>query len=875
MLMVYILGNTGFSQTDSPPPPPPLTAQRASGSIRIDGILSESVWQTPPYTAFTQREPQENNKPTQETAVWVAYDEAALYIAARMYDTSPESLVVRLRRRDASWDSDMFAVFIDPYHDRRSGFYFALDAAGTYFDGTLFNDDWDEDSWDGVWEGNVRIDDTGWTAEMRIPFSQLRFHAAPQYVWGINVRRDVARRNERNYITFTPRGGSGFVSRFVDLVGMENITPARQVEILPYITARAQYSQTSPGNPFQNGSRYTPRFGADMKFGLGSNLTLDATVNPDFGQVEVDPAVVNLSDVETFFQEKRPFFIEGANIFNQFGVGGANNNWNFNWGGITYFYSRRIGRAPQGDVPSADYADVPSGTDILGAVKLTGKASENISIGTIHAITRREYARLQTGNERSEAEIEPLTYYGIARGLQEFGRGQHALGFMATYTNRMFQDDHLREQMNKSGLAVGVDGWTFLDDEKTWVVHGFTSVTQVTGSRERMVGLQRSSRRYFQRPDASHVGVDSNATSLTGYAARIRLNKQKGNFFLNSAIGFIDPNYEQNDLGFQSRSDIINGHIVASYRWTQPGSWYRYINLGAAIFESLDFEKNVTWKGVFHFGYIEFPNYYSLDWNFAYNPLTVNTRRTRGGPRTLNPPGYQIEVAPRTDYTKDIVVTPGFSTYQSDASRSSSVYLDVQWRPATNISITVSPSIERSYESAQYVTTVEDPLALHTFGRRYVFAELNQYTLSSSVRLNWTFTPKLSLQLYLQPLISAGDYGDFKELSRPQSYEFTVYGGNGSTILRNRGEYEIDPDAAGPAPSFTIANPNFNFRSLRGNAVLRWEYLPGSTMYFVWTQTRSDTEDIGELQFNRSLRKLVDAHPDNIFLIKIAYWWSN
>jgi hypothetical protein len=779
-----------------------------------------------------------------------------------------------LSRRDARWDSDIFAFFVDPYYDRRSGFYFALDAAGTLYDGVLYNDEWDDDSWDGVWEGKVNIDKRGWTAEMRIPFSQLRFHETDKYVWGINFRRDIARRNERDYVVFTPKNGSGFVSRFVDLVGIREISPVRQIEVLPYVTTQAAYTEHDDGDPFNDGSEYTPRIGADFKIGIGTNLILDATVNPDFGQVEVDPAVVNLSDVETFFREKRPFFIEGSKIIS-FGQGGSRSNWSFNWPNPNFFYSRRIGRSPQGEVPDADFSDVPAGTDILGAAKLSGKIGDNWNLGAIQAITSREYADLQTDGQRSRAEVEPWSYYGIARLQKEFNEGRQALGFISTLTARRFDDARLRDELNSSAFTFGLDGWTFLDAEKMWVVTGWTGMSHVRGNNERMTSLQENSRHYFQRPDASHVSVDSSVTSLTGYAGRLMVNKQKGNIFLNSALAFSNPKFEVNDLGFQSRTDLINGHVGAGYKWTEPTDFYRYIEVGGAVFRSYDFDENIIWEGVFLFGSFEFLNYYSIYWNTAYNPQTVNNRRTRGGPLTLNPPGYQLSLHTSSDHRKDLVLEAGAFTYQSDWSRGWEVSTEVRWRPSSNISVSVEPELERNKENSQWVDSFDDPTATATFGKRYVFAELNQTTISASIRLNWTFTPHLSLQLYAQPLISSGDYHNFKELARPKTYDFNVYDGAASTISLQDEEYEVDPDGPGPADSFTFDDPDFNLISLRGNAVLRWEYQPGSTIYFVWTQSRFDEEVFGDFQFNRSMRRLWSTTPDNIFMIKLTYWWSS
>ncbi len=840
--------------------------------IVLDGVLSESVWANDDgISTFTQRDPEEGAPATQKTVVHVAYDDAALYIGAQCFDTAPDSMVVRLSRRDANWDSDMFFCFIDPYYDKLSGFYFGLDAAGTLYDGTLYNDEWNDQLWDGVWEGKVHRDNQGWSAEMRIPFSQLRFQQKDHYVWGINFRRNIARRNENDFIVFTPKNGSGFCSRFPDLVGIENINASRQAEILPYVTTRAEYSSHTPNDPFNSGSKYTPRLGADFKLGIGNNLTLDGTVFPDFGQVEVDPAVVNLSDVESFFQEKRPFFMEGSNIFS-FGSGGTNNNWSFNWPGVTFLYTRRIGRTPQGSIPGADFADVPAATDILGAAKLTGK-QDDWNIGAIQAVTNREYADLQTSGVRSQAEIEPLTYYGVARVQKEFDKGRDALGIFSSLAVREFQDDRLRDEMNKDGFVSGLDGWITIDQDKTWVLAGWASMSRVSGNQARMLSLQQNSRHYFQRPDADHLSVDSNATSMTGYSARVKLNKQKGNFYVNAALGVINPGFESNDLGFMSRTDVINGHLVMSYRWTEPGSFYRFIELGGSVFRSYDFGGDKISDGVFQFGYIQFPNFYSINWNTAYNPQTLSTRRTRGGPLMITPPGVQFDFSPSSDQNKAFNFNFEWFTYQAEYSRDWYIFTGANWRPSTNISFSFSPMYEHDFENSQYVGTFGDPASVATFGNRYVFGEMNQNTISAGIRLNWTFTPQVSLQLYVQPLISAAEFRNFKELARPKTYEFNRYGENGTTIGLNdtTNNYSVVPRAG---DTLSFGNPDFNLVSLRGSAVLRWEYLPGSTVYFVWTQSRSGLDPDGEFQFDRSIGHLLDPIPDNIFMIKLSYWWN-
>ena len=861
------------AETEAPAIPKSIEAIRTTDNITIDGVLSESAWQHPGMTTFLQSDPDQGKPPTEKTELWLAYDDQALYVAARMYDDAPDSIVSRLVRRDAFVNSDDIAIYLDPYHDKRSGFFFSINVAGTLSDGVLYNDDWNDNTWDGVWEGKVAIDDKGWTAEMRIPYSQLRFQENTTQVWGVNFIREIARKNERDYIVYTPRNESGFVSRFIDLVGIERIDPPRRFEVLPYLSTKAEYTHHASGDPFNNGSRYSPSVGADMKFGIGSNLTVDATVNPDFGQVEVDPAVVNLSDVETYFQEKRPFFVEGSTIFD-FGYGGSNNNWGFNWGNPNFFYSRRIGRTPQGSVPTADFADVPNGTHILGAAKLSGKVGDGWSIGSINAITKREFANLDTSGHRFDAEVEPLTYYGVFRGQKEINNGRQGLGFISTIAARKFSDDRLEDELSGNSFALALDGWTFLDSSKTWVINGWTGMTYVRGKETYMIDLQRGSRHYFQRPDASHVGVDSTASHIQGYGGRIALNKQKGSFYVNSAIGFIDPGFDVNDVGFAFRTDIINGHLVLGYRWREPNTVTRMVNLNVATFRSYDFGKNLIWTGYWTNGYVQFLNYYSVYWWVALNPESFSNRRTRGGPLTLNPRGFEVGGDINSDDRKIWVfgLSTDINNYAQGIDHSRYLSVSIQYKPATNVSISISPSFNWYKTSAQWVTNVDDPTAVATFGSRYLFATLDQREVSAGIRLDWTFTPKLSLQMYVQPLISVGEYTGLKELARPKSLDFNAYGAGNSTIALQGSYYLIDPDGNGPAAPFTVSDPNFNFKSLRGSAVLRWEYMPGSTIYFVWTQQRVDDSDPGTFRFGRDISHLFQSQPDNVFMVKLTYW---
>ena len=857
-----------------------IVAVRTNDNIVIDGRLTEQVWQRPGYKELEQQDPDQGMKPSQDSEFWVAYDDEAIYFAAKYYDTSPDSIMARLVRRDYIWGdpSDGCVLYLDSYHDNRSGYFFYVSAAGTLADGLIENDvkQPNDLSWDGVWEGVPYIDDEGWSIEMKIPYSQLRFNEGKEQVWGIDVERFISRRFETDMLAYTPRNESGFASRFPDLVGIEGITPPARVELLPYVTGKAAYISNLPGDPFNSGKEYSPGLGLDIRAGLGNSLTLNGTINPDFGQVEVDPAIVNLTDVEHTFEEKRPFFTEGTSIYT-FGRGGTNNNVSFNWTNPNIFYSRRIGRAPQGELPSYDYADIPNGTHILGAAKISGQIYDGWKIGTIHALTQREYANIQAGDIRSSIEIEPLTYYGIFRVQRDFNGGDQGIGILSTFTNRFFNNAGLSNSINKNALVVASDGWTFLDDDNTYVLTGWAALSNVTGDKERMIELQRSSLHYFQRPDANHISVDSSATSLTGYSGRIMLNKNRGRWTFNTAVGFISPKFEVNDLGFESYSDVINAHFYTSYRWNEPTDFYLNAGVQAATYVSFDFGGNRTSQGYWFGSYINLQDYYGASMTFTYNPSTLNARKTRGGPLTVNPESKSTSFDLNTDNRLWWVGHAGGTFKFGEDQNSRSVYTTLEFKVLPTLTVSIGPELSKDTFESQWVSNFTDETATETYGVRYVFAHLDQTTFSADIRADWIISPKLSFQIYVQPFIASGNYSDFKFLERSRSYDFVKYGEGVTTIekiISSDGEisYELDPDGNGPAESQSLDNPDFNYISLRGNAVLRWEYMPGSTLYLVWAQSREDVDPNGDFRFGKSLNNLFGVRPDNIFMLKLTYW---
>jgi hypothetical protein len=851
-------------------------AVRADGPISIDALLDEPVWKGPASNGFTQSDPKDGAPSTEKTDVWVAYDDKALYIAAYCYDSDPKAIISRLGRRDAEVDSDWFMFAVDPYYDRRTGFLFGVNPAGSIMDEVLSNDVEDDESWDGVWEGKAHVNGQGWTVEMRIPFNQIRFPKKDEYVWGVNFQRIIKRKNEKASFSWVPKSETAYVSRFARLEGISGINPGTHLEILPYAVGQAQLRPSEQGNPFETGHKALGNMGFDLKVGLKSNLTLDSTVNPDFGQVEVDPAVVNLSAYETYYEEKRPFFIEGASIFDGFGRGGVYINADINWPMPTFFYSRRIGRAPQGYITQGgDFSIIPDRTTILGAAKITGKMG-GWNVGFINALTSREFAQIDASGLRLQEEMEPFTYYGVLRAQKDINEGQHGIGFMATGVTRNIRTEALSILLNKNAFSLAIDGWSFLDKSRNYVIGGWFGGTRVEGTAEDILGLQNSSMHYYQRPDADHVEVNPYATSLSGWGGRLSFAKQGGNTVCLLSLGALSPGFDPNDVGFQySASDIINFQFLPGYSWTKPGRVFQQVILAGGVFRNYDFGGNKIWDGALILSEGQFRNFWRFSAMAAVNPETISNRLTRGGPLALLPWGYQLELKVETDSRKPVVFeVDGMIYRRPDDGTEWQAELSLNWKPSSNFSLSIGPEYMGETTGVQWITKVDDPMMMPTYGARYVFGHLDQRIVAAELRLNWTFTPRLTLQAYLQPFLGVGTYSRFKELAQPKTFDYNVYGEGESTIAYADGLYSVDPDGGGPAAAFSFGNPDFNVKSLRGTIVLRWEYLPGSLLYFVWTQNRADYAHPGDFRLRRDLGDLLMAPGDNIFLIKVSYRWS-
>jgi len=857
-----------------------MRATRASAAINIDGKLDEAAWSSAvPSGDFTQSYPKIGAPPTDPSEVRVLYDDDALYIGVRMFDSRPDSIAAQLARRDASGIySDWLHVVIDSYRDRRNGFRFSVNPRGVQKD-VLHSDDRNEDlNWDAVWQVGTTVDSLGWVAEYRIPFSQLRFGNAGKGIdrlWGIQVQRDIARRNERDSWSPWKQTDPGFVSFSGDLAGIVDIPTPRRLEIMPYVSTKLTRVPGDAANPFYKSTDTKPSAGADFKYGLPSGLTLTATVNPDFGQVEVDPAVVNLSAYESFFPEKRPFFVEGASIFN---IGSTRGGPGY--GSQQIFYSRRIGRSPQ-RFPSGQFVDMPEATTIYGAGKLTGKAGP-WTVGILNALTAEEKASVvDASNVESTTPVEPLTNYFVGRIQRNFSGGNTILSLGGTAVNRDLSDSVFKGLL-RSNAEVGSADFEHRWKNRTWTLTGALSKSRIAGSIPVMLSAQTSSARYYQRPDADYLSVDSSANSLGGYSAKLGLNKS-GTWSTSATAKAISPGFEVNDLGFMGRVDYRNLGWGGSYNNFEAGKLLRSRTMFVGTNHAWNYGGDKIWTSYFSDFSLGFTNQWSVYAGGEYDPSAIDDRLTRGGPLGRQPTQWggwtEIDSDPRKTVSY-IFYTDYFGDTKEGYSNTTQLGFIV--RPSSSIRVSVTPSLNRYHNTIQFVTRSSDPLATTTFGRRYVFSDLYQTTLSATTRVEWTFSPLLSLQLYAQPFASAGEYKGFKELATPGTEEYAVYGrDNGSTItpVAEAGtgkteSYTVDPDGPGAAPTFTVDNPDFRTHSLRGNAVVRWEYRPGSALFFVWQQERSDFLPLeGDFRTRREIRQIF-GRPGNVFLVKATYWFA-
>lgn len=841
----------------------------------IDGVLSDDVWRLAPVvTAFTQRDPDEGVPASERTEVRIVYDDHAIYVGARLFDSV--GVTTRLGRRDMDLSSsDWFRVSFDSYMDRRTAYRFDVNPSGVRRDAVLkagagggsFTGPEGDLAWDAVWDARATMTADGWSVEMRIPFSQLRFVPGGS-TWGLQLERIIDRRQELSLFAFTRKSEPGGVATFGVLTGLTGLSPGRRFEIMPYVLSGLELGKAR-NSLFGDSRDWHTRGGVDARYAITSNLTLTSTVNPDFGQVEVDPAVINLTAFETRFEERRPFFVEGAGSFSfASGLGGPSAL------AQDMFYSRRIGRSPQ--LRFDGESEVPETASILGAAKITGKTANGWSVGVLNAVTGQENGQFIGADGRvAEALAEPRTNYTVARLNREMRAGRTTFGPMFTAVTRDMGDPRAVSALHSRAYTGGVDFYHEWAD-RSWNVGAFVVGSHVTGSPDAILRTQRSSTRYFQRPDAKTFSLDPNRTSLDGFAASAQFRKVAAKHWTGDWwVATTSPGFEMNDVGFQQRADRHAAGGGIRYQELQPGRVLRNWNLFSGNDVAVNWDGDVVDARNFIRGTAQLLNYWTVSSMLRNEPRRRDDRFTRGGPVAESPHALYADVRVTSDPRQPIGGSVQVSRWNSEqAGRVDEVQVSLTVRTAPRWNLAAGPRYVKARRNAQYVTSVTDPLATETFGTRYIFAPLDQEEFGIVTRLNYTFTRDLTLELYAQPLVSHAEYGAPKEFLRPGGYDFAVYGEQLGTVTRDGNRYAVDINGPKGTSRFTVPDRSFTSRSLRGNAVVRWEYRPGSTIFFVWQQERLNDELLPGVGLGGAMRTLFDAHANNVFALKWSYWFN-
>jgi hypothetical protein len=805
--------------------------------IRLDGDLSDAIWgEAGVITDFVQRAPTEGAPPTHRTEARVVYDDVAIYVGVRAFDSEPDRILAFLTRRDGDSASDWIRVLIDSYHDRRTAFEFMVNPAGVKRDMYYFNDNNNDGSWDAVWDVAVQRNRDGWSAEFRIPYSQLRFGSTADTTLGFAISREVGRLRETSTWPLLPRGASGYVSSFGELSGVVRPAGGKRLEVAPYILGQVRTSPKQPGNPLLETPDPGGALGLDLKYQVTKSLSFTGTVNPDFGQVEADPAEVNLSAFETFFNERRPFFVEGSGTYQ------------FECDDCSIFYSRRIGRAPRG-VPDATggHEVHPGQSTILGAGKLTGRVGQ-FSVGTLAAVTQEEHARLVIGEARSRQPVEPQTLYTVSRVRREFA-DQSSVGLILTSANRGHTD--VLGFLPDSAVTTGIDYDWRLGQRLS--LSGAWTGSRVAGSSIAIAGLQKNNVHSFQRPDADYVEFDPAARSMSGHAGTVSFAKIAGDKLRgNVMMSYKTPGFDVNELGFMRRADEIKQRAWVQRRWMTSSTRVREKIINFNQWSTHNFGGDRLELGGNFNTHWQFMNRWSTGGGLSINTTTFDDRLTRGGPGGNRNPNANGWFYFNTDTSRPVSFHWDSNFYVDQpggggAGRSGDFFVSprLQFRPTSAMSTEIGIGQSRSTNDAQWVTNLTGAAGTH-----YVLGRLKQTTTNLTLRLSYTLTPDLSLQLYGQPFASAGRYEHYKELVDGRAANY----------------------ADRYAPFAYAGNADFTVLSFRTTNVLRWEYKPGSALFVVWQQGREGFRPDSAFRFGRDYGDIFATPSSNTVLVKLSYW---
>ncbi|MCU7552090.1 carbohydrate binding family 9 domain-containing protein [Chitinophagaceae bacterium LB-8] len=825
----------------------------------IDGKLSDACWKTGEWSGdYTQWLPNEGARPSQPTQLKILYDDKNIYVAIRAFDSIPQKIIRKAGRRD-EFLGDMAGICFDSYHDHRTGFEFDVSAAGQKTDLLITNPMNADLNWNAVWYAKTAFEDSAWTAEFEIPLSQLRYSKDSVQVWGLHAWRWIDRFQQESDWELQSSTGPGMLYLFGELHGINGLPKSRRIEIMPYMLGKLKTFKGDPNNPFENkGRRWSGNIGLDAKIGLTSNLTVDLTTNPDFGQVEADPSVMNLTAFETFYDEKRPFFLEGKNIFN------------FDFDNSNLFYSRRIGHTPSfyPSINEHEFMNYPDNTTILGSAKLSGKTAKGLSLGILESLTSTEYAKVDSMGKRKSISVEPLTNYSIARVQQDFKQGNTVLGGIITSTNRFINAPQLKF-MNRNAYTGGIDllhQW----HDKEYYLDAKLVASNIVGSHEAMTNLQQSSARYYQRPDIHYAQFDTAISRLSGYGGDIRIGKgSKGLWRYSTELIWRSPGLDFNDIGFMQMADIIKQRNSVYYFINKPVSIFRTFNISLSETNNWDFGLRYLSSNTNLSAYFELVNKWAINTSVSYTSQSLDTRILRGGSAMLIPSVWYQSLYVRTDPSKKLSceLNAELSTSGCGSAQYYSFQPGIKYTPINTLKLSTSFNYSGNRNDLQFITT-----ANNSSEQRYILGKINQQTLGTTFRVDYNITPELSIQYYGSPFATIGNYSEFKRITNSKANNYPDRF-SGLIPKLNGNTYEVSENNNGIV-NYNFWNPDFDFSQFRSNLVFRWEYRPGSQFYLVWSQERTDFVQPGTKGLLDGMSVIRNISPKNIFLIKFNRWFS-
>ena len=837
---------------------------RISGDYRpfIDGRLDDLVWREQgEWTQdFVQVSPNERTATNSPTKAKLLYDDKYIYVAVIARDAYPDRINRFIGDRDDNSIGDLVSIAFDTYHNFWAASEFNINAGGNKTDLIVTDRLEVNRNWNAVWEGrtHVSIEDSMWTAEMRIPFSQLRYNRETgDDVWGLHIRRIIRRNNEVQNWSMIPPRNNGHVFSFGEMHGLVDLPRTRNIEFLPYSMGKLQIRPPQEG-PYGDRTQWSGNIGLDAKVGL-SDFTLDLTIYPDYGQVEQDPSVMNLTAFETFYDEKRPFFLEGKHIFD------------FASGNDMLFHTRRIGSTPGYRPTHTDddfYVEPRDVVPIIGALKLTGANSNGLTLGILQSATERTRARVTHGSIPEYREtVEPFTNYTVAR-IQKNWNGETYLGGMITSTNRVLENEqYLKDHFISNAFAAGIDFTQYFSD-RLYYIEFKGMFSGIEGSKAAIERIKLNAVHYLQRESAQDYREAKSLRSLVGSGGYIKVGR-RGNAKINLAQTFywLTPGFDINDVGFLREADLLSNNTEITFRRTERWKFLRSGSLLLGQVNKWNFGGKNTESHVLLNASTMFINLYQIELTEVYVWNRLDTRVLRGGPDLRIDPYHHISVGFNTNRALRVSGSFRYTGEHNTNGHSSlnNIEPGVTLRMGNHIHLTGAFNYQCDKNTLQYVGR-----AVANNNTHYIMGSMERQTYGFTLRVQANISPDISIQFYGSPFTSTASYSDFKRnaltTSKHYSERFsvveTVSAGNRFMFTENGDIYSFD-------------KPDFSFNEFRSNLVFRWEYRPGSTLYFAWVHSRSDRKSEYVSGWRDNLDTMfVDLPATNTFMIKANFWFG-